>query len=114
MAKTKEITRLHVVTDSENYYDNIGDIDGGMFNEEWLENHINNFGSKGLLHKLSSMINQVIITEKRVLNPRDNSFVISNPNYNPSSIEGKYDINDSITNQKHIFEVKDIGDISNV
>lgn len=37
MAETKEITRLYVVTDSETHYDNIGDIDGGLFNDEWLE-----------------------------------------------------------------------------
>ncbi len=29
MAETKRITSIHVITDSENSYDHIGDIDGG-------------------------------------------------------------------------------------
>jgi hypothetical protein len=37
MAETKKITSLYVVTDLETSYDNIGDIDGGMFDDEWLE-----------------------------------------------------------------------------
>ena len=60
MAETKEITRLYVVTDSETSYDNIGDIDGGMFDEEWLKQHIVSHGTEGLLEKLGGMIRQVL------------------------------------------------------
>ena len=37
MAETKLITSLYVVTDSETSYDNIGDIDGGLFPDGFLE-----------------------------------------------------------------------------
>ena len=60
MAETKEITRLHVVTDSETSYDNIGDIDGGMFDEVWLASHISRHGTEGLLEKLGGMVRQVM------------------------------------------------------
>jgi len=60
MAETKEITRLYVVTDSETSYDNIGDIDGGMFDENWLKQHIISHGTEGLLERLGSMIRQVL------------------------------------------------------
>lgn len=73
MAETKLITSLHVVTDSETHYDNIGDIDGGMFNEEWLENHIEKHGVTGLLERLSMMITQVCNTHVKVLNNRSNN-----------------------------------------
>lgn len=59
MAETKEITRLVVVTDSETSYDNIGDIDGGYFNEEWLKRHIKSYGTKGLLEQIAYMNFQV-------------------------------------------------------
>lgn len=60
MAETKEITRLYVVTDSETSYDNIGDIDGGYFDEKWLKQHIVSHGTEGLLEKLGGMIRQVL------------------------------------------------------
>ena len=60
MAETKEITRLYVVTDSETSYDNIGDIDGGMFDEKWLKQHIISHGTEGLLERLGGMITQVL------------------------------------------------------
>ena len=63
MGERKEITRLHVLTDSETSYDNIGDIDGGMFNEEWLKQHIISHGTEGLLEKLGGMIRQVLNTK---------------------------------------------------
>lgn len=63
MAEKKEITRLHVLTDSETSYDNIGDIGGGMFNDEWLKQHIISHGTEGLLEKLGGMIKQVLNTK---------------------------------------------------
>lgn len=63
MAETKEITKLYVVTDSETSYDNIGDIDGGMFDEEWLKQHIISHGTEGLLERLGGMIRQVLNTK---------------------------------------------------
>lgn len=66
MAETKEITKLFVVTDSETYYDKIGDIDGGMFEESWLKSHIKSHGSEQLIKKLASMQAQVINTENLI------------------------------------------------
>lgn len=66
MPETKEITRLHVVIDTENHYDKIGDIDGGMFDERWLENYIKSHGSEKLLKKLAQMQTQVINTETKI------------------------------------------------
>ena len=67
MAETKEITRLYVVTDSETSYDNIGDIDGGMFDETWLKQHILVHGSEQLLEKLAKMTSDVITMKYDIL-----------------------------------------------
>ena len=62
MAETKKITTLYVVVDSENYYDQIGDIDGGLFDSEWLKSHIRSYGASGLLKKLAFMNKQICET----------------------------------------------------
>lgn len=67
MAETKEITRLSVVTDSETSYDNIGDIDGGLFDFTWLMTHIKSHGAEGLIIKLAEMQTQVIKTRNMIL-----------------------------------------------
>jgi hypothetical protein len=67
MAETKEITRLYVVTDSETHYDNIGDIDGGLFDDEWLEQHIKSHGTEQLIEKLASMQMQVLSMKYKTL-----------------------------------------------
>ena len=67
MAERKEITRLYVVTDSETSYDNIGDIDGGMFDEQWLKQHILVHGSEQLLEKLAKMTSDVITMKYDIL-----------------------------------------------
>jgi hypothetical protein len=59
MAETKRIASLFVVTDSETYYDKCGDIQGGLFDEQWLKDHIKTFGRDGLLQKLSWMSHQI-------------------------------------------------------
>lgn len=59
MAETKQITSVFVVTDSETRYDNIGDIQGGGFDKQWLKSHIKAFGRDGLLQKLSWMSYQI-------------------------------------------------------
>lgn len=87
MAETKKITTLYVVTDSETSYDNIGDIEGGLFDEEWLKRHIGSHGESGLLNRLSWMIGQVIACTKDVNREKQSSQTacvnISNiPKYN--------------------------------
>ena len=67
-----KITTLYVVIDSENSYDNIGDIDGGLFDEKWLENHIKSHGSEQLIEKLASMQMQVLKMKYDIL--RENDF----------------------------------------
>jgi len=59
MAETKEVTRIYVVTDSDNGYEHIGDIDGGGIEDGWLRNHIRNHGHQGLLDALAWMTFQV-------------------------------------------------------
>ena len=66
MAKTKLITSLYVVTDSDTSYENIGDIDGGLFPDGFLEKHIKAHGAEGLLEKLASMTSVVIITKYNI------------------------------------------------
>ncbi len=73
MAEIKEITKLYVVTDSETSYDKIGDIDGGMFDEEWLENHIKSHGSYGLIKRFAYMNRQVLNMEIKINNDKENS-----------------------------------------
>ena len=58
MAETKIITRLSVVTDTETGRENIGDIDGGMFDEEWLKEHVRYHGSEALLKQIAIMTYQ--------------------------------------------------------
>lgn len=58
MSETKVIGKISVVTDSEHYYDNIGDVDGG-FDEYELKKHIKAHGHEQLCIKLTSMNWQV-------------------------------------------------------
>lgn len=71
MAETKLISSLYVVTDSETYYEKIGDIDGGLIDQDWLRKHIINHGSHGLLFKLSSMISSVVEMQYEVMRGQD-------------------------------------------
>ncbi len=66
MAETKMITRLVVVTDSETSYDNIGDIDGGGFDKEWLRSHIKSHGTEGLFKQIAWMNFQVFEAMREV------------------------------------------------
>ena len=77
MAETKEITKLYVVTDSETSYDNIGDIDGGLFNDDWLEKHIKTFGAGNLYRKLAYMNRQIVNAEIKVNQEKYDSISIS-------------------------------------
>jgi hypothetical protein len=72
MAETKVITSLFVVTDSETSYDNIGDIDGGGFDEKWLKDHIKNHGIDQLLKSIAWMNYQVFQTYRDVNSERMN------------------------------------------
>lgn len=73
MAETKKITSLYVVTDSETSYDKIGDIDGGLFPDGFLEDHIKRHGANGLLEKLACMTSSVIIVKNNVERKNENS-----------------------------------------
>lgn len=66
MAETKEITRLHVVIDSETPYDHIGDIDGGLFDEVWLESYVKSHGIEKLIIRLSRMQHQVLSMSDKI------------------------------------------------
>lgn len=66
MAETKLITSLYVVTDSETSCDNIGDIDGGLFPDGFLEKYIKAHGAERLLEKLASMTSAVITTKYNI------------------------------------------------
>ena len=74
MSETKEITRLHVVIDSETSYDNIGDIDGGLFDFTWLVTHIKSHGAEGLIIKLAEMQTQVIDTRNMILRTESSEY----------------------------------------
>ena len=71
MAETKKITTLYVITDTEDSYNQIGDIDGGYFEEEWLKNHIKQFGADGLYRKISFMARQISNMEVKILQEND-------------------------------------------
>ena len=77
MAETRKITTLYVVTDSETSYDNIGDIDGGMFDDQWLENHIKSHGANGLYEKLAFMSRQILNAVIKVNSENDKSVCVS-------------------------------------
>lgn len=65
MAETKQITSLYVVTDTETNQEKIGDIDGGGFDQLWLDSHIKRYGSAGLLEKIAWMTYQVVDAQRR-------------------------------------------------
>lgn len=67
MAETKLITSIYVVTDSETSYDNIGDIDGGGIDKEWLKKHIASHGADGLF-KTTAWINFQVFEALREVN----------------------------------------------
>jgi len=67
MAESKIITVLYVVTDTETGYDKIGDIDGGLFDDAWLESYIKSHGSERLIEKLASMQMQVLSAKYNLL-----------------------------------------------
>lgn len=58
MSERKKIATISVVTDSENEYDHIGDVDGG-FSDDQLRYHIESHGHKGLCEQLAYMQWQV-------------------------------------------------------
>lgn len=73
MAETKKITSLYVVTDSENSYEHIGDIDGGCIDKEWLKNHIKSHGADGLFKTIAWMNFQVFEAMREVNQQSDTS-----------------------------------------
>ena len=82
MAETKRIASLYVVTDSETFYDKCGDIQGGLFDEQWLKEHIKTFGRDGLLQKLSWMSYQIHQAYTDVNAELDAKICIKVPNEN--------------------------------
>lgn len=71
MAERKTITTLSVITDSETPYDNIGDIDGGWIDPEWLQRHISTHGPEGLLRTLCYVQHQVFEAMRAVNMKKD-------------------------------------------
>ena len=59
MSETKKIGAIHVITDTENSYDKIGDVEGGFDTNE-LYKHVERYGTEQLLETLARMISQVI------------------------------------------------------
>lgn len=59
MAETHKITTLYVVTDTETGQEEIGDIDGGMFDDVWLESYIKRYGADKLYRRLAFMARQI-------------------------------------------------------
>lgn len=73
MAERKTVTTLSVITDSETSYDNIGDIDGGYFDPEWLKKHIKSHGASGLLQQIAYMNWQIFEMIRTVNSESDGS-----------------------------------------
>ena len=70
MAERKQITSISVITDSETSYDNIGDIDGGWIDPEWLKKHIRAHGAEGLF-RVAAYINFQTFEALRAVNSED-------------------------------------------
>lgn len=76
MSETKRIGGIHVITDTENGYDRVGEVYGG-FESEDLMRHVRNYGHEELLTTLALMTAQVIEVyktiqlEKRLAEPPD-------------------------------------------
>ena len=65
------LTSLFVITDSENGHFCIGDIDGGTFDMEMLEEHIKNHGADGIFRQIAWM-NCQVFTAMRNINAKKN------------------------------------------
>ena len=79
MGESKTIAKISVITDSENSYENIGDVDGG-FDEIALKKHIENYGIDGLLRKICWMQFQIHEKYREVLKEQSNNTVEANVN----------------------------------
>lgn len=71
MGETKVVTSLHVVTDTETGQQQIGDIEGGAFDKDWLKSHISDNGSAGLLRTIAWMNFQVVEAQREVSQSAD-------------------------------------------
>lgn len=72
MAEFKKITTIYVVTDTEQSTEQIGDIEGGLFPDGFLEKHIKSHGSEQLLECLAGMISAVIFAKYKVERRHEN------------------------------------------
>ena len=88
MAETKKITSLYVVTDSENSYEHIGDIDGGGIEKEWLKNHIKRHGADGLFKTIAWMNFQVFEAMREVNQEANTSVPCDAVKLPPPSVGG--------------------------
>lgn len=66
MAEHEMITAIHVVTETEQATENIGDIEGGLFPDGWLNEHIESHGAEQLLECLARMTSAVITAKREV------------------------------------------------
>lgn len=66
MAEDKRVTSIYVITDTEQGTEQIGDIEGGLFLEGWLEKHIKSHGAGQLLECLARMTSAVINAKYKV------------------------------------------------
>jgi hypothetical protein len=64
MPETKRIASLYVVTDTETSQEKIGDIDGGLFDHDWLRQHVASHGSAGLIEALAYMNHQIVQAQR--------------------------------------------------
>lgn len=66
MPERKQLGRISVITDCDTGMYSIGEIDGG-FDSESVRNHIEKYGSSGLLEKLAYMTH-VVVEQHRNIN----------------------------------------------
>ena len=66
MPEQKQIGRISVITDCDTGMYSIGEIDGG-FDSGAVRNHIEKYGSSGLLEKLAYMTH-VVVEQQRNIN----------------------------------------------
>jgi len=67
MPERKTLGRISAITDCDTGMYSIGEIDGGM-DREMTRQHIENYGSEGLLRTLAYMVHLVVDEQRQINN----------------------------------------------
>jgi hypothetical protein len=86
MSEKKKIASVSVITDTDNGYDNVGDVEGGFDDKELLD-HLQSYGPGKICETLAYMQWQVWNTWREM----DKSLILSKPYMLDKILDGELD-----------------------